>query len=132
MKIIREINNTARLVLTATMCFATAEGLKKNLLVNSWPQTNAYSHYFHSPIHKDFQFRSQILNDAISIIPALKLPLDSYRGMIRSNSTNPRAEVIHALTVRAFSMVSAVVKVFETTTTTIRIKQNHKYQNDNK
>ena len=31
--------------------------------------------------------------------------------------TNPRAAEIHSLSVRAFNIVSAVVKVFETTTT---------------
>jgi hypothetical protein len=31
--------------------------------------------------------------------------------------TYPRADTIHSLSVRAFNMVSAVVKVFDTTTT---------------
>lgn len=33
--------------------------------------------------------------------------------------TNPKEDEIHSLSVRAFNMVSAVVKVFETTTTAI-------------
>lgn len=39
--------------------------------------------------------------------------------------TNPKEDEIHSLSVRAFNMVSAVVKVFETTTTAIERSVRH-------
>jgi len=36
---------------------------------------------------------------------------------LSGTKTNPREEMIHSFSVRAFNIVSAVVKVFDTTTT---------------
>lgn len=38
--------------------------------------------------------------------------------------TNPKEDEIHSLSVRAFNIVSAVVKVFETTTTAIETNED--------
>lgn len=42
---------------------------------------------------------------------------NKHNNNIVDDFTNPRAAEIHSLSVRAFNMVSAVVNVFETTTT---------------
>jgi DNA recombination-dependent growth factor C len=45
---------------------------------------------------------------------------------LSGTKTNPREETIHSLMVRAFSIVSAVVKVFDTTTTAKLLDKKYK------